>query len=149
METQHSGPAPYRRRVQYYETDQMGVVHHSNYIRWFAEARTDFMRQIGAGYRDLEGLGLQIPVVGVSCAYKTPALFDETFVVETRLVSFNGVRICYRYEVRSQERGALLAEGESEHCFLDPRTGLPQDLKKRSPEHYAAMIQLLPKQDNV
>ena len=53
---------PYRRRVQYYETDRMGIVHHSNYIRWFEEARTDFLRNNGIVYSDLEQSGVMIPV---------------------------------------------------------------------------------------
>ena len=68
---------PYRRRVQYYETDRMGIVHHSNYIRWFEEARTDFLRNNGIVYSDLEQSGVMIPVVNVSCRFRTPARYDE------------------------------------------------------------------------
>ncbi len=68
---------PYRRLVQYYETDRMGIVHHSNYIRWFEEARTDFLRNNGIVYSDLEQSGVMIPVVNVSCRFRTPARYDE------------------------------------------------------------------------
>ena len=52
----------YEHRTQYYETDQMGIIHHSNYIRWFEEARTDLMRQMGIGYDEMEGQGIISPV---------------------------------------------------------------------------------------
>ena len=61
----------YTHRVQYYETDQMGIVHHSNYIRWFEEARLDFMEKIGCSYAAVEASGIMIPVLSASCQYKT------------------------------------------------------------------------------
>ena len=57
----------YEHRTQYYETDQMGIIHHSNYIRWFEEARTDLMRQMGIGYDEMEGQGIISPVLSVTC----------------------------------------------------------------------------------
>ena len=60
---------PYEHQIQYYETDQMKVVHHSNYIRWFEEARTDFMRQIGLPYEELEKKGILCPVLEASAKY--------------------------------------------------------------------------------
>ena len=63
---------PYRHKVQYYETDRMGVTHHSNYIRWMEEARVDLLEQIGWGYDRMESLGIQSPVTGVGCVYKAP-----------------------------------------------------------------------------
>ena len=72
---------PYEHRVQYYETDQMKVVHHSNYIRWFEEARIDFFEQIGLGYKECEEKGIMSPVTSVSARYKTPVKFYDTVVV--------------------------------------------------------------------
>ena len=60
----------YRHIVQYYETDKMGITHHSNYIRWMEEARIDFLRQIGWDYAKLESLGIISPVIAVDCKYK-------------------------------------------------------------------------------
>ena len=61
----------YEHKVQYYETDQMGIVHHSNYIRWFEEARVDVLDQIGIGYKKMEEAGVISPVLEVHAAYKT------------------------------------------------------------------------------
>lgn len=62
---------PHRHLVQYYETDQMGVVHHSNYIRWFEEARVFFMDQMGFGYDKMEKSGVSSPVIEARCAYRS------------------------------------------------------------------------------
>lgn len=137
-----SGGAPYTRRVHYYETDQMGIVHHSNYIRWFEEARTAYMARHGVGYDAIEALGVQIPVVSVSCSYRTAVTFGQVIEIRTRLSFFNGVRAVYRYEIFPEGGGPLLAEGQSEHCFIDAQSRTPQNLKKRLPDFYEIMTEL-------
>ena len=122
---------PYRRLVQYYETDRMGIVHHSNYIRWFEEARTDFLRNNGIVYSDLEQSGVMIPVVNVSCRFRTPARYDEWIEITT-------------YEVRNAS-GKLLATGTSEHCFMDAQRWVPINMKRKQPEQHARMAALLEK----
>ena len=82
----------FERTAKYYETDQMGIVHHSNYIRWFEEARIDLMDQLGLPYRKMEESGVLIPVLGVSCTYKHPIRFDETIVLELEIQNYTGVR---------------------------------------------------------
>ena len=134
---------PYTRRVQYYETDQMGIVHHSNYIRWFEEARTAYMDQNGIGYADVEARGVQIPVVSISCSYHTAVKFGEAVAIDTRLAFYNGVRAIYEYQIYSTDGDTLLAEGQSEHCFIDAQSRAPLNVKKRLPEYSAIMIQLL------
>ena len=134
---------PYIRQVHYYETDQMGIVHHSNYIRWFEEARTAYMNQNGVGYANVEAQGVQIPVTGVSCSYKRAVQFDQVIEIRTRLVSFNGVRAVFAYQIYPESGGPLLAEGRSEHCFIDAQSRTPLNVKKRLPEYSAIMIQLL------
>lgn len=84
----------------------------------------------------------RIPVVSVSCSYKTSVKFDQTIEIHTRLSFFNGVRAVYQYKVYPEGGGPLLASGESEHCFTDVQSHAPQNLKKRLPEYYAIMTQL-------
>jgi len=67
----------YEHRVSYYETDQMGIVHHSNYIRWFEDARVDFLEKVGFSYAKMEEIGIMIVVLGASCDYKVYARFGE------------------------------------------------------------------------
>lgn len=111
---------PYVHRIQYYETDQMAIVHHSNYIRWFEEARVDWFEQMGLPFAQIEAMGIQIPVVSCAARYHVSAKFGDTVAIYLTCDTYNGVRLGVSYEVRSQTTGALLATGRSEHCFLNP-----------------------------
>ncbi len=124
---------PYVHRIQYYETDQMAIVHHSNYIRWFEEARVDWFEQMGLPFAQIEAMGIQIPVVSCSARYHVSAKFGDTVAIFLACHTYNGVRLAVRYEVRSRATGALLATGESEHCFLDQK-GRVLNLARKFPE---------------
>lgn len=129
----------YHHKVQYYETDQMGIVHHSNHLRWFEEARIDFLEQWGLPYAELEKDGILMPVTHVEIRYLLPLTFGDTAEIVTSLVSFNGIRAVFRYEVYSGKEGKLAVKGESGHCFLDAADKRPLNLKKRRRDFYAAV----------
>jgi len=129
---------PYIRHVYYYETDQMSIVHHSNYIRWFEEARLDHLKQLGISYKELEARGIIIPVVDISCKYLSSARYDDTLTIRPVLTQYTGVRMCYHYEVRFQETGELAATGTSTHCFLDSNQK-PVSLKRKDPALHALL----------
>ena len=82
---------PYLHKVQYYETDMMGVAHHANYIHWMEEARIDFMDQLGFPYSEMEKKGVFSPVKALSCEYKHPCTFGNEIVITVSVESFNGV----------------------------------------------------------
>ncbi|MDO4555413.1 MAG: acyl-CoA thioesterase [Lachnospiraceae bacterium] len=126
---------PYEHKAQYYETDQMKVVHHSNYIRWFEEARTDFMGQIGLPYRQMEEKGIIVPVLSVKCDYKSMTRFEEVVEVYTYVKKFNGIRMEFSYEIRDKKTGEVRVTGESGHCFLDPDYHL-LSIKKKFPDYF-------------
>ena len=128
---------PYIHTVQYYETDKMGIVHHSNYIRWMEEARVAFLAAIGWPFEKLEALGLVSPVVAVDGKYCLVSRFPEQIAIRVRVESFNGVRLCIGYEMRNAA-DELVFEGRSEHCFLDAE-GRPVRMKKTLPDFYAAL----------
>ena len=86
---------PYGRKVYYYETDRMGIVHHSNYIRWFEEARDDFMRQLGVPYSVLEERGIIIPVLSVSALYRKHLTYEDEFSVQLHYRKFTGIKIFF------------------------------------------------------
>jgi acyl-CoA thioester hydrolase len=132
----------YQRRVNYYETDKMGIAHHSNHIRWLEEARLDHMRNRGISYAHLETFRILMPVVSVSCEYKTAVKFDDELVVEAMLSFFNGVRAKYDYRIYTAETRELVAVGASEHCFIDENTRKPVSLKRAVPEFYHQMMQV-------
>ena len=75
----------YVRRVKYHETDQMGVVHHANYLHWFEEARTEYLREQGVSYRELEENGVIMPVAEVNCSYHQPAYYDEQVTIIAKI----------------------------------------------------------------
>ena len=128
-------PVMYQHTVQYYETDKMNCVHHSNYIRWFEEARTDLMAQGGFGYDQMEALGVMSPVLRAQAEYRTMARFGETVVIETRAESYTGTRIAFSYTVRDKATGALRCQGRTEHCFIG-ENGRPVSLKKACPAYH-------------
>ena len=123
----------YIHKVKYYETDKMGVTHHSNYIRWMEEARIDFLDQIGYGYAKLESEGIVSPVIGVQCNYKTPTTFDDEVEIKARIKEFKGVRLIIEYTMLNAKTGDLVATGETRHCFLN-KENKPVVLKKDFPE---------------
>ena len=125
----------YEHRVSYYETDQMGIVHHSNYIRWFEDARVDFLEQVGFSYDKMEDMGIMIVVLGASCEYKSPAKFGNRVLVIPRISEYNGFKMTVTYEVINKENGSLLAKGETKHCFTDLELK-PVRVKKEHPDIY-------------
>ena len=123
---------PYEHKVQYYETDGMGIVHHSNYIRWFEEARVALLEQLGYGYDRIEAEGFSSPVLEVACKYKTMARFGDTVLISAHISDYNGVRLTLHYEVRVAQSEELRCEGEGRHCFMG-REGRPVSLKRSWP----------------
>lgn len=130
---------PYEHKVQYYETDKMGIVHHSNYIRWMEEARVDFLEQIGWGFDRLEALGIISPVTGVECKYKVSTKFPERIKITVEVEEFKGVKLKLKYKMYKED-GTLASEGYSEHGFLD-ESGKIISLKKLFPECYQALME--------
>lgn len=124
---------PYEHHAKYYETDQMGIIHHSNYIRWMEEARMDLMNQIGLSYKQMEEMEIISPVLSISCEYHSMVHFDDVVVIETRIVKYNGIKLEVEYRMTDKESGELRATGRSSHCFLS-RSGRPISLKRSYPE---------------
>jgi acyl-CoA thioester hydrolase len=122
-------------RVRYAETDQMGVVYHANFLVWFEIGRTDFCRQRGFVYREMEEDGLYIMVAEVRCRYKAPARYDDEIVVRTCLKEFRRRVLVFRYEVLRPLTDDLLAEGETVHVVTD-RDGRPRSV----PDKYRDLL---------
>lgn len=137
----------FERVVKYYETDQMGVVHHSNYIRWFEEARVEFMRNAGISYKVMEEEGVQIPVVTVSCKYKSPAKFDDVVLVRGWIKKFNGIIVEIAYEVVDKETGEVRVTGESSHCFVNDVTFKPINLRREREDIYHKFLDVMEKEE--
>jgi acyl-CoA thioester hydrolase len=109
-----------RLRVRYAETDQMGVVYHSNHFIWFEVGRVELLRQMGFSYRDMESQDNRfIAVVEATCRYRAPVRYDEEVLVRTRLKSARDSMVHFGYELVRLSDGALLAEGETTHIVTD------------------------------
>lgn len=126
----------YERKPHYYETDQMGIVHHSNYIRWFEEARLYFLDQVGFPYEAIEKQdGIMIPVLSASAEYKNVVRFGQTVQIYVYIIGFNGIRLKVGYKVIDKETGTLCTVGETSHCFVNQQFN-PVSIKKAYPEVY-------------
>ena len=129
--------SPYTHKVQFYETDQMGIVHHSNYIRWFEEARVDYMEQLGYGYKKTADSGIDFAVLSVLCEYKSMTRFGDFVDILLEIESLTPTRITLIYKVTDKETGALRATGESGHCYFHSQKKRPVSLKKELPELFS------------
>ena len=108
----------YVRRANYYETDKMGIIHHSNYIRWFEEARLHYMEEMGWPFTKVEAMGIVIPVLSVDCQYKSMVRYDDTVDIYTKITKFSGVKMTIAYRVLESETGNVRWSGVTSHCFL-------------------------------
>jgi acyl-CoA thioester hydrolase len=115
-------------RVRYAETDQMGVAYYANYLVWFEVARTDWLRQAGSNYRQMEEAGVFLPVIEAHCEYHQPARYDDALTVRTRATRLSPVRLRFDYTVLREAvpRAAtiVLASGHTMHAAVD-RSGRP------------------------
>lgn len=122
----------YIHTVQYYETDRMGITHHSNYIRWMEEARVDFLSQIGWDYAKLEDMGIISPVLNVNCDYKKTTTFSDRISISVSVKEFKGVKLYLAYEMKDKD-GNVVCLGTSSHAFLNTE-GKPVRIKNEYPE---------------
>lgn len=124
---------PYIRKVHYYESDQMKIVHHSNYIKWFEEARIDFLEQIGITMPFIEEQGIMIPVLKVSCDYRVMTRFGDELLIGLKIEKYNGIKMLISYQIINTKTKEITNLGSSEHCFIDMEGNIVS-LKKVHPQ---------------
>lgn len=129
----------YDRVINYYETDQMAVVHHSNYFRYFEEARVSFMDQVGYTYERLEEENIMSPVLAISCKYIKAVRFGDRIRINVRLTRLSRLKCSFSYEVTDADTGEIRARGNSEHGFVT-LDGRPAVLSRENPEFYNAFL---------
>ncbi len=105
-----------RVRVIYADTDAMGIVYHTNYIRWFEIGRNELFRQLGVAYTELEKLGLNLPLTKVSCHYLAPAKYDQIVVIETKFDYIKRASIRFSSKIWDEHQENLLVEGYTIHA---------------------------------
>ncbi|MFC3927154.1 acyl-CoA thioesterase [Streptococcus caprae] len=128
---------PYLHFVQYYETDRMGITHHSNYIRWMEEARTHFLAEIGWPYDKLEESGIISPVTSLNCDYKQTSTFADEISITLSVVAVKAAKLSLAYQMINQA-GVVVCQATSEHSFLQQDGGFV-NLKKDYPNFFQAL----------
>ena len=131
----------YTRQVYYYETDKMGVVHHSNFVRWLEEARTFFFNDMDLGYAETESYGVMSPVTDLNLKFKYFAKFGDSFTVRLKMTKYTGVRFRVEYTVVNQD-GTVLFDGESGHALVG-KDHKPVSLARVIPNRHELMKTLV------
>lgn len=121
----------YRRIINYYETDKMGIVHHSNYIRFLEEARCRWLETLDVPMEYIESQGYTIPTLEVNCKYKHHVTSGDVIIIKPRIPEFNGVRMTVAYDVIEEKTGKVVIEAWTKHCFTD-RSLRPVNIKKKN-----------------
>ena len=130
-----------RLRVRYAETDRMGVVYYANYLVWFEVGRTEWLRETGRSYREIEVEGISLPVIEAHAEYRRPARYDDDLEIRTSVVLISPVRLRFNYEIWRQGEQSPLATGHTVHAALDPNgrpCRLPDRVRERIPASRAA-----------
>ena len=130
---------PYLHKINYYETDKMGITHHSNYIRYMEEARVDFLDQLGWSFIKLEEEGMASPVMSVEGVYKKSTSFPDTIEIMVGIEKLSAAKLTFSYEFKC--KGEVVFLGKSTHCFLDTR-GVPVLIEKRYPAFFADLKEI-------
>lgn len=116
-------------RVEYHHTDQMGIVHHSNYVKFFEVARTEWLRAMGLTYAEMERRGVMMPIVEVNVKYRQPAYYDELISVTASVDELPMARMVFKYEIHGED-GRDIASGSTTLGFIDKETRRPQRAPK-------------------
>lgn len=124
--------------VRYAETDQMGIVHHSNYPVWYEAGRTDFIKAMGMSYSDVEAQGVLLPLLELHCKYIQAARYEDIVIIETTLTKLSVVKVEFSYKVYRESDGMLLNTGSTVHGMVTKELR-PIHMKKEKPEIYNTM----------
>ncbi len=129
----------YTHNVQYYETDRMMIVHHSNYVRWLEEARCAYLTSIGWGLERFESEGIVSPVVSVECRYLATTTFPDIIDIDISSVELKGARLRINYEMKKRGGEKPVLTASSEHCFIDGE-GRIINLRRSYPEFWELLV---------
>lgn len=129
-------------KVRYAETDQMGIVHHSNYYVYFEAAREDFIAGAGISYKNIEDEGIMMPLVETQCKYQEAAKYSDELIIETVLEELSPVKVELQYTVIRKCDGRVLAKGRTVQTFVDKETFKIVNIKRKNPLVWEKLSQL-------
>jgi len=104
-------------RVKFFDTDVMGVAHHSNYIRWFETGRVEFLRALNLSLNEMMNDGIVFPIIEVDAKFHSPARFDDVLEIETTALELTRAKMKFSYAIRRQGDEKILADGSSTNVF--------------------------------
>lgn len=133
--------------VRYQETDQMGIVHHSVYPIWFECGRTDFIRNAGLTYGQMEKDGVKLPLLSLKCRYLYPSYYEDEISVKTSITALTPTRITFHYDIFRKGYFKPVVQGETEHVWVNNQVK-PVNMKKFKPDMYRFMEQLYRREGN-
>lgn len=132
--------------VRYAETDMMGIAHHSNYAVWYEAGRSDYIKLFGTSYTEMEKSGIMLPLLNLTCHFGLPAMYEDELIIRTKAINLTAARIVFTYSVKRIENDGSETElgyGTTEHGFVDSKTFRPCSIKKRMPDLYNKMIEVI------
>lgn len=121
-------------KVRYAETDAMAIVHHANYYVYFETAREDFIEMFGISYKDIEGMGIMMPLVETQCKYIEAAKYADNLIIETEYYEISPIKVGLKYTVIRKDDSKILAKGKTLQTFVNSNTFRILNLKKSYPE---------------
>jgi acyl-CoA thioester hydrolase len=122
-------------RVLYADTDQMGMANHAVALRWFEQARAEWLRRLGSTYRQIEEGGIMMPIYELSVRYHKPVLYDQQLSLNAQLELPSRVRLVFNYEIRDQASGDLMVTGKTCHATVN-KSGRPRSM----PDELSALL---------
>ncbi|WP_186430710.1 thioesterase family protein [Clostridium sp. BSD9I1] len=129
-------------KVRYAETDQMGIVHHSNYYVYFETAREDFIVGSGVSYKDIEDMGIMMPLIETQCKYIQGAKYAENLIIETSLDELTPIKVVLQYRVIRNDDDKLIAEGKTTQAFVNKENFKILNVKKKNPDLWSKLENL-------
>lgn len=129
-------------KVRYAETDQMGIVHHSNYYVYFEAAREDFIVGAGISYKEMEDQGIMMPLIETQCKYLEGAKYADSIIIETSTEELTPIKVTLKYDVIRECDGKLLAKGKTVQAFVDKNNFKIINLKRKYPDIWSKLEKL-------
>lgn len=129
-------------KVRYAETDQMGIVHHSNYYIYFETAREDFIIGSGISYKDIEDMGIMMPLIETQCKYIQGAKYADNLIIETSLDELTPIKVVLQYRVIRNDDDKLIAEGKTTQAFVSKENFKILNVKKKNPDLWSKLENL-------
>lgn len=130
-------------KVRYAETDQMAIVHHANYYIYFETAREDFILGCGIKYKNLEDIGVMMPIAETQCKYHEGAKYADILIVETSMLKLTPVKVELEYKVTRKTDGKLIATGKTVQIFVGKDSFKIINLKKLFPDIWSKFQELI------